>query len=86
VRPWGNEAHKIHHLSGAIVAPEQAAHKGKEVNSMSKEDMDIGKRIAEVGKLLSPEKMEYFVGYADGVVAMADSLNQKAKANEPKAE
>jgi hypothetical protein len=46
---------------------------------MSKEDMDIGKRIAEVGKLLSPEKMEYFVGYADGVVAMADSLNQKSK-------
>ena len=49
---------------------------------MDAQEREVGRMMVEAIKALPPEKKEYMIGYAEGVMAMAE---RKAAQEEPKA-
>lgn len=45
---------------------------------MGDEERDIGRTIMAAVAILPDEKREYLLGYAEGVIAMADKLRDRA--------
>lgn len=59
----------------------------KEVTLVSAEEKKIAENLAEALEKLPPEKQQYFLGYAEGVQAMAERKAAEAEGkNETPAE
>ncbi len=50
---------------------------------MNAEERKTLQKLAEAVKVLTPEKREYLIGYAEGVAAMSATIQAAANAQKP---